>query len=200
MVPYIEDYLMNTMKILDSLYGDIHIGQLVHELVALRTCHGRLFIIGLGGNSAHAIHAAADFRHLCQIEAYAPDNLAELTATANDVGWETIFVEWLSASGLSQDDMLFVLSVGGGSERDNVSRPMIAAIDYARGVGATTGGIVGRDGGYTARQVDICIVVPTVDPATVTPQTEGVQSVLLHLLVSHPELQRNQAKWESLTT
>ena len=194
---YSSLYLQNTVKILEHIRCD-HVGRLVQELVALRLCQGRLFIIGLGGNAAHATHAAADFRHLCQIEAYALDNLAELTASANDAGWSTIFVGWLASSKLSSNDMLLVLSVGGGSERDNVSRPIIAAIDYARIVGATVGGIVGRDGGYTAQHADVCIVVPPVDSATVTPQTEGVQSVLLHLLVSHPDLQRNQAKWESL--
>ena len=200
---YIDTYLTNTIKILTELRphgSNVHMKLLVHELVNLRIRHGRLFIIGLGGNAAHAMHAAADFRNLCQIEAYAFDNFAELTAGVNDAGWDRLFVRWLKASAfsISAVDMLLVLSVGGGSERPDVSVPIVEAIVYARRLGARTGGIVGRDGGFTKRYVDVCVVIPPLDLATVTPQTEGVQSVLLHLLVSHPDLQRIQAKWESL--
>ena len=196
----IDTYLTNTIQILGILRVRERrdIDSLVRELVQLRERHGRLFIIGLGGNAAHAMHAAADFRNLCCIEAYSFDNFAELTAGINDAGWDRLFVRWLKANRCSATDMLLVLSVGGGSERPDVSVPIVEAIVYAQRMGMRMGGIVGRDGGYTKRNVDVCVVVPVVDPATVTPQTEGVQSVLLHLLVSHPDLQRQQAKWESL--
>ena len=193
-------YLVTTIKILKELcVWDSPVESLVRELVQLRARGGRLFIIGLGGNAAHATHAAADFRTLCEIGARSFDSLAELTARANDAGWENIFVGWLAASRFSVNDMLLVLSVGGGAWQQ-ISMPIIAAINHARIIGARIGGIVGRDGGYTKQWADVCVVIPPLDPATVTPQTEGIQSVLLHLLVSHPDLQRNQARWESLTT
>ena len=198
---YTNVYLVTTINILKELcVRNSPVESLVRELVQLRARGGRLFIIGLGGNAAHASHAAADFRNLCQIEAHSFDNIAALTASVNDCGWDTIFQHWLKASRFAGEtkDLLLVLSVGGGAVDPKVSTPLICAIAYARAVGGCVAGIVGRDGGYTKQWADVCVVIPPLNLATVTPQTEGIQSVLLHLLVSHPELQRTQAKWESL--
>jgi D-sedoheptulose 7-phosphate isomerase len=160
---------------------------------------GRLFILGVGGSAANAGHAVNDFRKITGIEAYAPtDNVAELTARTNDEGWPTVFVEWLKGSRLRAADTLLVLSVGGGDAAKNVSPNLVAAIDYAKKVGSRVVGIVGRDGGHTARVADACVVVPTVSAERVTPHAESFQAVIWHLLVSHPSLKQSQTKWESV--
>ena len=167
-------------------------------LVELRTRGGRLFVLGVGGSAANASHAVNDMRKLCGIEAYTPtDNVAELTARVNDDGWETTFVEWLRVSRLGARDMVLVFSVGGGDLERRISPNLVRAVQYAKEIGASVGGVVGRDGGYTASVADACVVVPTVNPETVTPHTEAFQAVIAHLLVSHPALQTTRAKWES---
>ena len=172
--------------------------KMVALLVGLRTRGGRLFFLGVGGSAANCSHAVNDFRKIVGIEAYTPvDNVAELTARANDEGWESIFVNWLKGSRLQSKDMLFVLSVGGGSLEKNVSPNLVLALRFAKETGAEVVGVVGRDGGYTAQVADACVIVPTVNPDSITPHTEAFQAVIWHLLVSHPALKASQTKWES---
>ena len=168
-------------------------------LAQVRDRGGRLFILGVGGSAGNAAHAVNDFRKLAGIEAYAPtDNVSELTARTNDEGWATVFSAWLKVSRLQQRDAVLVLSVGGGNVEKNVSPNIVAALDYAKSVGASILGIVGRDGGYTGRVADVCVIIPTVHPDRITPHTEAFQAVVWHLLVSHPALQQAATKWESL--
>jgi D-sedoheptulose 7-phosphate isomerase len=194
---YSEQYLRETTEVIAKLDPAL-CEKAVSLLAAVRAREGRLFILGVGGSAANASHAVNDFRKIAGIECYAPtDNVSELTARTNDEGWATVFVEWLKGSRLNAKDALLVFSVGGGSEEKNVSANLVTALQLAKQRGATVLGIVGRDGGYTAQVADVCIIVPTVSPATVTPHTEAFQAVLWHLLVSHPALKTAQTKWES---
>lgn len=168
------------------------------ELAAIRQRGGRLFILGVGGSAGNAGHAVNDFRKICGFEAYAPtDNVSELTARTNDEGWPTIFAGWLKGSRINGKDGLLIFSVGGGNLEKNVSPNLVSAIQLAKAVGASVIGIVGRDGGYTAQEATACVIVPTVNPAHVTPHSEAFQAVLWHLLVSHPKLKTAPTKWES---
>lgn len=172
--------------------------KIADELARVRERGGRLFILGVGGSAANASHAVNDFRKICGFECYAPtDNVSELTARTNDEGWATVFAEWLKGSRLSAKDALLIFSVGGGNLEKNVSPNLVAAIQLARQVGASVLGIVGRDGGYTAREATACVIIPTVNPEHVTPHSEAFQAVVWHLLVSHPKLKVNRTKWES---
>jgi D-sedoheptulose 7-phosphate isomerase len=174
------------------------IERLASLLVDVRARGGRLFFLGVGGSAANCSHAVNDFRKIAQIETYAPtDNVSELTARTNDEGWETVFVNWLRVSKLCSKDMVFVLSVGGGDLEKNISPNLVRALQYAKQVGAAIGGICGRNGGYTAKVADACVIVPTVNAATVTPHAEAFQGVIWHLLVSHPALKAAETKWES---
>jgi D-sedoheptulose 7-phosphate isomerase len=195
---YIKKHLFETSQIIERI--DVSaIDNMLKLLINLRERRGRLFLLGVGGSAANCSHAVNDFRKIAGIEAYAPtDNVSELTARTNDEGWASIFVEWLKISRMSANDMLFVFSVGGGNLEKNVSPNLVVALQYARQVGAQVIGIVGRDGGYTAQVADACVVIPTVNPETVTPHTEAFQSVVWHLLVSHPALKAAPTKWESL--
>lgn len=169
-------------------------------LARLRSDGGRLFFMGVGGSAANASHATNDFRKLAHIESYCPtDNVAELTARTNDEGWASTFAEFLRGSRLTNRDGVFVFSVGGGDEERNVSPNLVAALRYATDVGARVFGVVGRDGGYTARVADHCIVIPVVNDESVTPYTEAMQAVVWHLLVTHPAVLRGSMKWESVT-
>ncbi len=191
------DYLAEAAQILARL-DQSAIEQMAQLLVELRACGGRLFLLGVGGSAANASHAVNDFRKIAQIEAYAPtDNVSELTARTNDEGWETVFVNWLRGSRLAPRDMVFVFTVGGGDQERNISPNLVRAVQYARQVGAKVCGIVGRSGGYTAQVADACVIVPTVNPASVTPHAEAFQAVVWHLLVSHPALKAVETKWES---
>jgi len=191
------DYLAEAARILERL-DQAAIERMAQLLVELRAAGGRLFFLGVGGSAANASHAVNDFRKIAQIEAYAPtDNVSELTARTNDEGWETVFVNWLRGSRLTARDMVFVLSVGGGDLERNISPNLVRALQYARQVGARVCGIVGRTGGYTAQVADACVIVPTVNSASVTPHAEAFQAVVWHLLVSHPALKAAQTKWES---
>lgn len=195
---YTAQYLDEASRIIGQL--DVAAIERVVELLAsLRARDGRLFVLGSGGGAGHASHAVCDFRKIAGIEAYTPtDNVSELTARVNDDGWETSYVDWLKVSHLSSRDMLLVFSVGGGDLERNVSTNLVRCLEYARQVGATTCGVVGRDGGCTAQMVDACVIVPTVNSACVTPHVEACQAVVWHLLVSHPDLQAAAMKWESL--
>jgi D-sedoheptulose 7-phosphate isomerase len=165
----------------------------------LREKGGRLFFLGVGGSSANSSHAVNDFRKICGIESYTPtDNVSEMSARVNDDGWDTVFMKWLQGSRLGKTDGVFVLSVGGGNAEKNVSPNIVKALEYARDTGAKIFGVVGRDGGYTARVADACVIIPTVNPETITPHTESFQAVVLHLIVSHPAMKINQMKWESV--
>jgi D-sedoheptulose 7-phosphate isomerase len=170
----------------------------VEELARVRERGGRLFILGVGGSAANASHAVNDFRKICGFECYAPtDNVSELTARTNDEGWVTVFSEWLKGSHINPRDALLVFSVGGGNLEKNVSPNLVSAIQLVHQVGATVVGIVGRDGGYTAKAAAACVIVPTVNPEHVTPHSEAFQAVIWHLLVSHPKLKVGKTKWES---
>jgi D-sedoheptulose 7-phosphate isomerase len=194
---YAKDYLADAGTILARL--DVNaIEELVCMLVSLRAREGRLFCLGVGGSAANCSHAVNDFRKIANIEAYAPtDNVSELTARTNDDGWETVFTNWLRVSKLRPTDMVFVLSVGGGDLMGNISPNLVRALEYAKEVGASVGGICGRDGGYTAEVADVCVLVPTVNAATITPHAEAFQSVVWHLLASHPALKASETKWEA---
>lgn len=195
---YSSQYLTEARQILDQL--DLEpIEQIAQLLVETRERAGRLFILGVGGGAGNASHAVNDFRKIANIEAYAPtDNVSELTARINDDGWSGVFESWLKVSRLRNDDMLLVFSVGGGNLEKNVSPNLVAALTYAKQVGARIAGIVGRDGGFTAQVADACVVVPTVNSETITPHTEAFQAVVWHLLVSHPIVKHTQTKWESI--
>ena len=183
------------LKKIDTQAAD----RLVALLAATRAAGGRLFILGVGGSAGNASHAVNDFRKITGIEAYAPtDNVSELTARTNDEGWATVFERWLRVSRLRADDMLLIFSVGGGSLEKQVSPNLVEALKYARTVGAKVGGIVGRDGGYTAQVADACVLIPVVNAAHITPHSEAFQAVVWHLLVSHPDLKQEQTKWESV--
>jgi len=172
--------------------------KLVGQLVRLRERQGRLFLLGVGGSAANASHAVNDFRKIAGIECYAPtDNVSELTARTNDEGWPTVFAAWLEVSRLSERDAILILSVGGGNLEKNISPNLVEAIKLAKSRGAAVLGIVGRDGGYTAQAGDAVVIIPTVSAERVTPHSEAFQSVIWHLLVSHPEISRHQTKWES---
>ena len=195
---YTSDYLSDASQILSNLDVEA-IERMVSFLVALRERGGRLFFLGVGGGAGHASHAVNDFRKIAGIEAYTPtDNVSELTARVNDEGWESVFINWLKGSRLDADDMVFVFSVGGGDLGRNISPNLVCALQYARERGVSICGVVGRDGGYTAQVADACVVIPPVNPETVTPHTESFQALVWHLLISHPALQRSQMKWESV--
>ena len=165
-------------------------------LAATRAAGGRLFILGVGGSAANASHAVNDFRKIAGMEAYAPtDNVSELTARANDEGWSSIFDSWLRTSRLRSEDLLLIFSVGGGNIEQNVSPNLVAALKYAQSAGAKIIGVVGRDGGYTATVADVCVLIPTVNAAHITPHAEAFQAVVWHCLVSNPKLQTTATKW-----
>ena len=175
------------------------VARVVDLLVRVREGGGRLFILGVGGSAGNASHAVNDFRKIASFEAYAPtDNVSELTARTNDEGWATVFEAWLRVSRLRAEDLVLVFSVGGGNVERNISPNLVAALKYAKQVGARVAGVVGRDGGYTAQVADACVIIPTVNPAHVTPHTEAFQAVIWHLLVSHPLLKAAATKWESV--
>jgi len=195
---HVERYLQEAIKVIEKIDQN-KIEGIVKSLIELRQRGGRLFFLGVGGGAANASHAVNDFRKICGIETYTPtDNVSELTARTNDSGWETVFVDWLKGSKLNSRDGVFVLSVGGGNSEKNISINLIRALDYAKEVKAKIFGIVGRDGGYTAKVADVCVIVPTVNSETVTPHTESFQSVIIHLIVSYPTLKVSEMKWESV--
>jgi D-sedoheptulose 7-phosphate isomerase len=196
-VNYTSQYLEEAVQILRTL-DPTCIEAIIDVLLEVRRQEGRVFFLGVGGGAGHASHAVNDFRKIAGFECYAPtDNVSELTARINDDGWDTSYVNWLRGSRLNEYDAVFVFSVGGGDPDRNISANLVAALKYARTVSAKICGIVGRDGGYTAQVADACIIVPVVNPESITPHTESFQCVLWHLLVSHPKLKISEMKWES---
>ena len=195
---FIDKYLEEAHRIIDSIDKDV-LNKMVELLDNLRDNGGRLFILGVGGGAGHASHAVNDFRKICGIEAYTPsDNVSELTARVNDDGWATAYVNWLKISNLNKKDMIFVFSVGGGNAEKDISLNIVKSLQMAKKVGAKVCGVVGRDGGYTAQVADACVIIPSFNSDTITPQTEGFQAVVWHLIVSHPKLQKFEMKWESV--
>jgi D-sedoheptulose 7-phosphate isomerase len=195
-----RNHLEESKRIIDAIDVTV-VDRMADMLAALRAGGGRLFFIGVGGSAGNCSHAVNDFRKIVGIEAYAPtDNVSELTARTNDEGWETVFVEWLKVSRLKASDAIFVFSVGGGNLEKNVSPNLVRALEYAKRVGAKILGVVGRDGGYTAKVGDAVCIVPTVNADAVTPHSEAFQAVIWHLLVSHPALKARQTKWEGVET
>jgi D-sedoheptulose 7-phosphate isomerase len=194
---FARQYIDEATTILAKLDGAA-IERMATLLADVRARGGRLFFLGVGGSAANASHAVNDFRKIAGIESYAPtDNVSELTARTNDEGWETVFSTWLRTSRLSKSDAVFVFSVGGGDVERNISHNLVRALEYAKQVGASILGVVGRDGGYTAKVADAVVIVPTVNPANITPHSEAFQGVIWHLLVSHPAVRAAQTKWES---
>ena len=195
---YAAQHLAETRDIVAALDPAL-MERIVEGLAAVRERGGRLFILGVGGSAANASHAVNDFRKICGFECYAPtDNVSELTARTNDEGWATVFAEWLRGSRLNAKDGVLVFSVGGGSLEKNVSPNLVEALKLAKTVGASVFGICGKDGGYTAQVADACVIIPTVNPANITPHSEAFQGVVWHLFVSHPRLKVAQTKWESV--
>ena len=194
---YTESYIGQAIQILQQL-DQKSIDRILELLLEVKAKSGRIFFLGVGGGAGHASHAVNDFRKIAGIEAYTPtDNVSELTARVNDDGWERSFANWLRGSHLNPRDMVFVFSVGGGDLQRNISANLVRALQYAQDVGATICGVVGRDGGFTAQVADACVIVPVVDPETVTPHTESFQALVWHLLGSHPRLKAAEMKWES---
>ena len=194
---FTKEFLAEVQQVTAQL-NEAAVEKCADALAAIRERGGRLFILGVGGSAGNASHAVNDFRKICGFEAYAPtDNVSELTARTNDEGWPTIFAEWLKGSRLGTKDGLLIFSVGGGNLEKNVSPNLVNAIQLAKKAGASVIGVVGRDGGYTAKEATACVIVPTVNPAHVTPHSEAFQAVIWHLFVSHPKLKVAQTKWES---
>ena len=195
---YSEQHLKEAAAIIEKIDAGA-IERVTELLGSLKEQGGRLFFLGVGGSAGNCSHAVNDFRKIVGIESYAPtDNVSELTARTNDEGWASIFVEWLKTSKLNARDMIFIFSVGGGNLEKNVSPNLVLALQYAKQMGAKVVGVVGRDGGYTAKVADACVIIPTVNPDTITPHSEAFQAVVWHLIVSHPRLKANQTKWESM--
>ena len=194
---YAQQHLKEAQEIIDQI--DIEAIEKVADLLAIvKKDQGRIFFLGVGGSAGNCSHAVNDFRKIVEIESYAPtDNVSELTARTNDEGWPTIFEPWLKLSKLNPKDAVFIFSVGGGNLEKNISPNLVNALKYAKQVGAKITGVVGRDGGYTAKVADVCVIIPTVNPENITPHSEAFQAVIWHLLVSHPKLKENQTKWES---
>jgi D-sedoheptulose 7-phosphate isomerase len=195
---FVEEYIAESVEVLRRL-DPATIEKLAQLLAGARARGGRLFILGVGGSAANASHAVNDFRKICGMEAYCPtDNVSELTARTNDEGWATVFESWLRVSRLRAEDCILVFSVGGGNLEKQVSPNLVSALEFAKSVGASIGGVVGRADGYTAQVADACVVVPVVNTAHVTPHAEAFQAVVWHLLVTHPALKIAATRWESL--
>ena len=194
---FVNQYLKESKEIIDLLDKD-EIIKMVDLIKNTRDNKGRLFILGVGGGAGHAGHAVNDFRKICGVEAYAPtDNVSELTARVNDDGWDTSYSNWLKGSNLNEKDILLIFSVGGGHLEKNISVNIVKSMELAQERGSKICGVVGRDGGYTAQVASACVIIPPINTENVTPHTEGFQALVWHLLVSHPDLQKYEMKWES---
>ena len=189
-------YFLNSISKICGLFDFIQIEKLVNEISGIKKNKGRIFFLGVGGSAGNCSHAVNDFRKLCEIECYSPtDNVSELTARTNDEGWKTIFVEWLKISNLNKKDAIFIFSVGGGNKEKKISENLIYAIDYAKHKKARIFSFVGKKDGYAYKKSDISVLIPIIDPKMITPFSESFQTVLWHLLVSHPKLKKKPTKW-----
>ena len=199
MSAYVDLYMREVIKITKEI-DKTQIDKMIEVLSSVSENRGRIFFIGVGGGAGNATHAVNDFRKIANIESYSPtDNVSELTARINDDGWESSYTKWLQVSNLNENDVLFIFSVGGGNIEKNISANIVESIKLAQKKEARVIGVVGRDGGFTAEIADACVIIPTVNPETVTPHTEAFQAVIWHLIVSHPELKKNEMKWEEVT-
>jgi D-sedoheptulose 7-phosphate isomerase len=195
---YIDKYLDEAQRITKEIDRE-SIEKTIKRILVVKQKKGRIFFLGVGGSAANCSHAVNDFRKIAEIESYTPmDNIAEMSARINDDGWETIFKSWLEGSKINKDDLVFVLSVGGGNKKDGISVNLISAIDCAKKVGCDVVGIVGRDGGYTAQNSHACVIIPTQSNETITPHVEAWQAVVWHLIVTDPRIQAHSNKWESI--
>ena len=195
---YSDHHLAEAIEIIKKIETK-QIEKIVDLILNVRNEKGRIFFLGVGGSAGNCSHAVNDFRKIIGIESYAPtDNVSELTARTNDEGWSTIFSEWLKVSNLNPKDLIFVFSVGGGNIEKNISPNLVEALNYGKSIGCKLVGVVGRDGGYTTKVADACVIIPTVNEKTITPHTEAFQAVVWHLIVSHPKLKLNETKWESV--
>tara|TARA_B100002049_G_scaffold36065_1_gene23711 strand:+ start:51 stop:653 length:603 start_codon:yes stop_codon:yes gene_type:complete len=196
---YSDAHLSEVVEIIKKIETK-QIEKMVELILNVRNEKGRIFFLGVGGSAGNCSHAVNDFRKIVGIESYAPtDNVSELTARTNDEGWSTIFSEWLKVSNLNPKDLIFVFSVGGGNIEKNISPNLVEALNYGKSIGCKLVGVVGRDGGYTTKVADACVIIPTVNEKTITPHTEAFQAVIWHLIVSHPKLKLNETKWESVS-
>ena len=196
---YSDAHLSEVVEIIKKIETK-QIEKMVYLILNVRNKKGRIFFLGVGGSAGNCSHAVNDFRKIIGIESYAPtDNVSELTARTNDEGWSTIFSEWLKVSNLNPKDLIFVFSVGGGNLEKNISPNLVEALKYGKLIGCKLVGVVGRDGGYTSKVADVCVIIPTVNKETITPHTEAFQAVVWHLIVSHPKLKLNETKWESVS-
>ena len=196
---YSDHHLAEAIEIIKKIETK-QIEKIVDLILNVRNEKGRIFFLGVGGSAGNCSHAVNDFRKIVGIESYAPtDNVSELTARTNDEGWSTIFSEWLKVSNLNPKDLIFVFSVGGGNIEKNISPNLVEALNYGKSIGCKLVGVVGRDGGYTTKVADACVIIPTVNEKTITPHTEAFQAVVWHLIVSHPKLKLNDTKWESIS-
>ena len=195
---YSDNHLAEAIEIIKKIETK-QIEKIVDLILNVRNEKGRIFFLGVGGSAGNCSHAVNDFRKIIGVESYAPtDNVSELTARTNDEGWNTIFSEWLKVSNLNAKDLIFVFSVGGGNIEKNISLNLVEALNYGKSIGCKLVGVVGRDGGYTSKVADACVIIPTVNEKTITPHTEAFQAVVWHLIVSHPKLKLNETKWESV--
>ena len=195
---FAQSYLENFSQVM-TLLDKKEISKTIELIHKIKVSKGRIFFLGVGGSAGNASHAVNDFRKITEIECYAPtDNVSELTARINDEGWDTSIAEWLKISNLNKKDLLFIFSVGGGNLKKNVSINLVNAIKYGKKVKSKITGIIGRDGGFTKKNSNTCILVPTVDKKLITPSAESMQAVIWHLIVSHPKLLKNTTKWESI--
>ena len=196
---YSDAHLSEVIEIIKKIETK-QIEKMVELILNVRNEKGRIFFLGVGGSAGNCSHAVNDFRKIIGVESYAPtDNVSELTARTNDEGWSTIFSEWLKVSNLNPKDLIFVFSVGGGNIEKNISPNLVEALNYGKSIGCKLVGVVGRDGGYTTKVADACVIIPTVNEKTITPHTEAFQAVIWHLIVSHPKLKLNETKWESVS-
>ena len=196
---YSDQHLADAIEIIKKIETK-QIEKIVDLILNVRNEKGRIFFLGVGGSAGNCSHAVNDFRKIIGVESYAPtDNVSELTARTNDEGWGTIFSEWLKVSNLNPKDLIFVFSVGGGNIEKNISPNLVEALNYGKSIGCKLVGVVGRDGGYTTKVADACVIIPTVNEKTITPHTEAFQAVVWHLIVSHPKLKLNETKWESVS-
>ena len=196
---YSEKHMLEVVEVAKKI-DTKKIENIVDLILNVKKEKGRIFFLGVGGSAGNCSHAVNDFRKIIGVESYAPtDNVSELTARTNDEGWSTIFSEWLKVSNLNPKDLIFVFSVGGGNIEKNISPNLVEALNYGKSIGCKLVGVVGRDGGYTTKVADACVIIPTVNEKTITPHTEAFQAVVWHLIVSHPKLKLNETKWESVS-